>query len=66
MPAGNENSFRIDFHQGSFPWRLNTLMKGHQEAVSPEVFCKIGDLKNFVKCTGKHLCQSPVFNKVAG
>ena len=27
---------------------------------------KIGVLKNFVKFTGKHLCQSPFFNKVAG
>ena len=28
----------------------------------PEVFCKKGDLRNFVK----HLCQSLFFNKVAG
>ena len=27
---------------------------------------KIGVLKNFVKFTGKHLCQSLYFNKVAG
>ena len=27
---------------------------------------KINVLKNFVKFTGKHLCQSPFFNKVAG
>ena len=32
----------------------------------PEVFCKKGVLKNFTKCTGKHLCQSFFFNKVAG
>ena len=31
----------------------------------PEVFCKKGDLRNFVKCTEKHLCQSLFFNKVA-
>ena len=30
----------------------------------PEVFCKKGDLKNFAKFTGKHLCQSLFFNKV--
>ena len=30
------------------------------------MFCKIGVLKNFVKFTGKHLCQSLVLNKVAG
>ena len=32
----------------------------------PEVFCTKGVLKNFAKCTGKHLCQSLFFNKVAG
>ena len=31
-----------------------------------EGFCKKGDLRNFAKFTGKHLCQSPFFNKVAG
>ena len=33
---------------------------------SLEVFCKIGALRNFAKFTGKHLCQSIFFNKVAG
>ena len=32
----------------------------------PEVFSKKGVLKNFAKFTGKHLCQSLFFNKVAG
>ena len=32
----------------------------------PEVFCKKGILWNFAKSTGKHLCQSLFFNKVAG
>ena len=32
----------------------------------PEVFYKKGVLRNFVKFTGKHLCQSLFFNKVAG
>ena len=31
-----------------------------------EVFCKKGILRNFAKFTGKHLCQSLFFNKVAG
>ena len=31
----------------------------------PKVFCKKGVLRNFVKFTGKHLCQSHFFNKVA-
>ena len=32
----------------------------------PEVFCKKGVLRNFAKFTGKHLCNSLFFNKVAG
>ena len=32
----------------------------------PEVFCKKGVLKIFAKFTGKHLCKSLFFNKVAG
>ena len=32
----------------------------------PDVFCKKGTLRNFTKITGKHLCQSLFFNKVAG
>ena len=31
-----------------------------------EVFCKKGVLENFTKFTGKHLCWSLFFNKVAG
>ena len=32
----------------------------------PDVFYKKGVLRNFTKFTGKHLCQSLFFNKVAG
>ena len=32
----------------------------------PEVFCKKGVLRNFAKFTGKHQCQSLLFNKVVG
>ena len=32
----------------------------------PEVFYKVGVLKDFAKFTGKHLRQSLFFNKVAG
>ena len=31
-----------------------------------DVFCKKSVLRNFVRFTGKHLCQSRFFNKVAG
>ena len=30
-----------------------------------KVFCKKGVLENFAKLTGKYLCQSLFFNKVA-
>ena len=36
------------------------------EAATKRGFCKKGDLRNFAKFTGKQLCQSPFFNKVAG
>ena len=32
----------------------------------PDVFCKKGVLRNFAEFTGKYLCQSLFFNKVAG
>ena len=32
----------------------------------PEVFCRTSVLKTFAKFTGKHLCQSLFFTKVAG
>ena len=32
----------------------------------PDAFCQKGVLRNFAKFTGKHLCQSLFFNKVAG
>ena len=32
----------------------------------PEVFCKKSLLINFAKLMGKHLCQSLLYNKVAG
>ena len=35
-------------------------------SIRPDVFCKVGVLRNFSKFTGKHLCQSLFFNKVAG
>ena len=37
-----------------------------REEEPPEVFCKKGVLRNLAKFTGKHLCQSLFFNKVAG
>ena len=37
-----------------------------KKACSPEVFCKKGVFKNFVKVTGKHLCWSFFLNKISG
>ena len=37
-----------------------------QSSRRSKVLCKNGVLRNFVKFTGKHLCQSLFFNKVAG
>ena len=39
-------------------------IKYHQKE-PPEMFCKKGVFKNFVKFTGKHLCQSLFFNEIA-
>ena len=49
-------------------WLLNLWeQKIHTDRSSrPEVFCKKYILRNFIKSTGKHLCQSLFFNKVAG
>ena len=36
-----------------------------QRIIAPEVFCKSSAVKNFAKFTGKHMCQSTFFNKLA-
>ena len=42
------------------------LKKHRNQKQPPEVFCKKkGVLRNFAKFTGKHLCQSLFFIKVA-
>ena len=42
------------------------LYAKNQQKQPPEVSHKKGVLRNFTKFTGKHLCQSLFFNKVAG
>ena len=44
----------------------NKALKLISEAVAQRCFVKRGVLRNFTKFTGKHLCQSLFFNKVAG
>ena len=46
-------------------WRTHCSPQ-KQESSCREVFCKKGVHKNFTKFTGKLLCQSLFFNKVAG
>ena len=41
-------------------------MRSSFRSSRPEVFWKKGALRSFAKFTGKHLCQSLLFNKVAG
>ena len=41
------------------------IFKEHRSS-RPKVFQKKGVLRNFLKLTGKHLCQSLFFNNVAG
>ena len=50
--------------RGVFRVLSNTDFCVHKQP--PEVFYKKGVLKNFTKFTGKNLCQSLFFNKVAG
>ena len=45
---------------------LNMTIFIHHRSIRPDVFCKTGVLRNFAKFTGKHLCQSIFFDKVAG
>ena len=45
-----------------YTWQSSIPIRGSR----PEVFCKEGVFRNFIKFTGKHLCQRLFFNKVAG
>ena len=47
---------------------LHQSIEGHagNRSSRPEVFCEKGVHRNFAKFTGKGLCQSLFFNKVAG
>ena len=44
---------------------MDSLISFHRSS-HPGMFCKWVVLRNFVKFTGKHLCQSLFFNKVVG
>ena len=61
---------QIDINFGTVSYTasvLNNLDVNIQSRSSgPEVFCKKGVFRNFIKFTGKHLCQNLFFNKIAG
>ena len=65
----NTFSYRTPLVAASDKW-LNVLNKltlsDRLQKQPPEVLCKKRFLRNFAKFTGKHLCQSLFFNKVAG
>ena len=49
-----------------FSLHIIFLISQETQKPPPEVFYKKGVLRNFTKFTGKQLCQSLFFNKVAG
>ena len=51
--------FKNIFWQNTSGWLLLKFRSSRQ------VFCKNGVLKNFAKFTGKYICQSLFFNKIA-
>ena len=48
-----------------FAFLIYTMFAGFFRISLPKVFCRKGVLINFAKLTGKHLCQSLFFNRVA-
>ena len=56
---------RILFFQISLIFTENEFQDKNLKSMLAGVFWKIGFLKYFAKFTGKHLCQSFFFNKVA-
>ena len=50
---------------GSIKWYASKKLDLARSS-RPDVFCKKGVLRNVAKYTGKHLCRSLFFNKVAG
>ena len=61
VSSGSSNTLLSDVFSGNEKYISSTYRSSR-----PEVFCKKVVLRNFTKFTGKHLCQSIFFNKVAG
>ena len=67
----DKNTFMLNRHFFIFTQMPSHLLKivfrnVIERSSLPEMFCEKGALWNFAKFTGKHLCQSLFFNKVAG
>ena len=67
----SEHKFRHSFRDTGDNCKLYQFVnlshdKKKTRSSRPEVFCIKGVLRNFTKFTGKRLCQSLFFNKVAG
>ena len=54
-------SYKVYIHRQHF----FGAMRNNLQKQLVEMFCKKGVLRNFTKCTGKHLCLCLFFNKVA-
>ena len=63
-------SFRLDYLLETVPVTNKYIeivkVYANNQKKPPELFYEKGVLKNFPKFTGKHLCKSLFFNKVAG
>ena len=59
---------RSSYSKAFIYWKLyvKKLQDAKLRSSCPEVFYKIGVIRNFAKLTGKHLCQRLFFNKVSG
>ena len=53
------------FKDSVMAYLLEMKQNSNDRSSRPKVFCKKGVLWNFAKFTGKDLCQSLFFNKVA-
>ena len=64
----NTNLFK-DLSGNTLAWNIFLILtpyNSRKESSRQELFCKKAVIRNFTKFTGKHLCQSLFFNKVAG
>ena len=66
MKTQTSNTTSAQFVPAAVYMGRRIVKSNHSRSSRPEVFFKKGALTKFAKFTGKHLCQSLFFNKVAG